>query len=108
MRKILISLLFLPLVCFAHPNSVVYNVTNDTVLHGSLCCEEVSIASISKLMTVYTVLQYNQNMDEKLTVTGNKVVNTKLLKGMILARQELINLALVSSDNLAAFHISYE
>ena len=106
MRKILISLLFLPLVCFAHPNSVVYNVTNDTVLHGSLCCEEVSIASISKLMTVYTVLQYNQNMDEKLTVTGNKVVNTKLLKGMILARQELINLALVSSDNLAAITLA--
>ena len=106
MRKILISLLFLPLACFAHPNSVVYNVTNDTVVHGSLFCEEVSIASISKLMTVYTVLQYNQSMDEKLTVTGNKVTNTKLRKGMILTRQELINLALVSSDNLAAITLA--
>jgi D-alanyl-D-alanine endopeptidase (penicillin-binding protein 7) len=106
MRKILISLLFLPLACFAHPNSVVYNVTDDRVVQGSLDCKEVSIASISKLMTIYTVLQADQNLNEKLTVTGNKVNNTKLKKGMILTRRELIDMSLISSDNLAAMTLA--
>jgi serine-type D-Ala-D-Ala endopeptidase (penicillin-binding protein 7) len=102
MRKILLTLIFLPLVTFAKANSVVYDITNNIVIDGSLTSNEVSIASISKLMTIYTVLQANQNLEEKITVTGNKLNNTKLSKGMILTRLELINMSLISSDNLAA------
>jgi len=106
MRKILVILLFFPLIGLSQPNTVLYNITSDTVLNGSLDCEEVSIASISKLMTVYTVLKSKQNLTEKLTVRSNKTPNTKLSKGMILTRLELINLSLISSDNIAAITLS--
>jgi D-alanyl-D-alanine endopeptidase (penicillin-binding protein 7) len=106
MRKILISLLLLPLMAMATTNTVVYNVTSNQVISGDLIEEKVSIASISKLMTVYTVLTQNQPMDEKLTVKGNKVPNTKISKGMVLTRYDLLKLALVGSDNLAAVTLS--
>ena len=106
MRNILITLLFSPLLAFAGANTVVYNVTHDTVLDGSLGEQEVSIASISKLMTIYTVLKSNQDMSEKLTVTSGKINHTKLNKGMVLTRQELVNMSLISSDNLAAVTLS--
>jgi len=106
MRKLLLTLLFSPLLAFAGANSVVYNITHDTVLDGSLGEKEVSIASISKLMTIYTVLKSNQDMSEKLTVTSNKINHTKLNKGMILTREELVNMSLISSDNLAAVTLS--
>lgn len=102
MNKFLITLLFLPLSVLASTNSVVYNITNNQVIAGSLDKNEVSIASISKLMTVYTVLSAGQDMSEKLTVTHGKTTNTKLSKGMRLTRKDLIELALVSSDNVAA------
>ena len=102
MRKFIILLMMLPLAAFAAPNAVVYNITNQQVISGSLYSEEVSIASISKLITVYTVLPEHQDLEETTTVTGNTMPNTFISKGMTLTRLELINLALVSSDNLAA------
>ena len=106
MNKFFISLLFLPLSVFANTNSVVYNITNNQVIAGSLDKNEVSIASISKLMTVYTVLSAEQDMAEKLTVTHPKTSNTKLIKGMRLTRRDLVELSLVSSDNLAAITLA--
>lgn len=102
MRKFLFLLLILPLAAFSETNTVVYNMTNHQVISGSLESNEVSIASISKLMTAYTVLSENQDLSEKLLVTGKKMPNTFVSKGMSLSRYELLNLALVSSDNLAA------
>ena len=102
MRKIILLLTLLPFLAFAKTNAVVYNVTNNQVIHGNLVDTEQSIASISKLMTVYTVLRAEQDLDEKLTVRSNRTPNTKLQKGMRLTRRELIDLALVSSDNIAA------
>lgn len=107
MRKILLTLIFLPLFAFATTtNSVVVDMTTNKVIHGSLNDQEVSIASISKLMTIYTVLSSQQDLEEKLTVTANKTSNTKLAKGMRLTRDDLIELALVSSDNLAAITLA--
>jgi D-alanyl-D-alanine endopeptidase (penicillin-binding protein 7) len=106
MKKLLLSLLLSPLIALATTNTVVYNVTSNQVISGDLIEEKVSIASISKLMTVYTVLTQNQPMNEKLTVKGNKVPNTKISKGMVLTRYDLLMLALVSSDNLAAITLS--
>jgi D-alanyl-D-alanine endopeptidase (penicillin-binding protein 7) len=107
MKKILLTLIFLPLFAFANSNSVVYNITTQEVIDGSLDSYEMSIASISKLMTVYTVMSSNQDLDEKLTVNVPKhITNTKLSKGMVLTRKDLINLALVSSDNIAAITLS--
>ena len=106
MKKLLISLLLSPLIAMATTNTIVYNVTSNQVISGDLIEEKVSIASISKLMTVYTVLTKNQIMSEKLTVNGNKVPNTKISKGMVLTRHDLLKLALVGSDNLAAVTLS--
>jgi D-alanyl-D-alanine endopeptidase (penicillin-binding protein 7) len=106
MTKFLITILFLPLSVFAHTNSVVYNITNNQIVSGSLDTSEVSIASITKLMTVYTVLKQEQNLDEQLTVDNTKTSTTRLKKGMKLTRLDLINLALISSDNKAAITLS--
>jgi D-alanyl-D-alanine carboxypeptidase len=106
MRKLLLTLLFLPLFAFAEANTVVYNVTNDTVIRGALDHEQVSIASISKLMTVYTVLNANQDLTENLRVVSPRTTNTRLVKGMTLSRLELIKLSLISSDNLAAITLA--
>jgi D-alanyl-D-alanine endopeptidase (penicillin-binding protein 7) len=101
MLKIFIFLL-LPFAAFAQPTAVAYDITNDKILEGSLDNSELSIASISKLMTVYTILKENQDLDEILTVTSKKTPNTKISKGMSLSRLDLIKLTLISSDNLAA------
>jgi D-alanyl-D-alanine carboxypeptidase len=106
MTKFFITLLFLPLSVFAHTNSVVYNITNNYVVSGSLDNSEVSIASISKLMTIYTVLKQEQDLNERLIVDNTRTPTTRLSKGMSLTRLELINLALISSDNKAAITLS--
>lgn len=106
MRKIIILLTLLPILAFAKVTTVVYNVTNKQVIQGSLDQSEVSIASISKLMTVYTVLKADQDMNEKLTVRNKKTPTTKLVKGMRLTRRDLVELALVSSDNVAAITLA--
>jgi len=102
MIKYLLILFLLPILCFAKPTTVIYNITSDQVIDGSLNSTEVRVASITKLLTIYTVLVSNQDLDEKLTVTSKKLVNTKLTQGMKLTRKELINMALISSDNVAA------
>lgn len=102
MKKLLLLLLLFPTILLARTQTVVYDVTDDRVVQGWNSNDEVSIASISKLMTVYTVLKHGQDMDEKLTVTGNRTPNTFINKGMTLTRKELVELALISSDNLAA------
>ena len=106
MRKILSILLLVPILSFASTNVVTYDVTNQRVLDGSLDSSMVSIASLSKLMTVYTVLRENQDLNEKLGVESKQTPNTKIHKGMVLTRYDLINLALVSSDNLAAITLA--
>lgn len=106
MRKILLILLLLPVLSYGNPNTVVYNVTTGNVVRGSMESNPVSIASISKLLTVYTVLRENQNLDEVLTVNSSRTPHTKLAKGMKLTRRELVNMSLVSSDNLAAITLS--
>lgn len=106
MRKFLITLFLLPTLAFAQPSVVAYNVTSGTVLNGTMESPEVSIASITKLMTIYTVLKLEQDLDEVLTVGLHKTPNTVLTKGMQLSRRELINLALIYSDNIAAITLS--
>lgn len=101
MRKILFILLFVPTLAFAKATTVVYNITDQHVLSGELSSPSRSIASISKLMAVYTVLIENQPLDETLLVKGKPVTNTRLTAGMQLTRHDLIKLSLIGSDNLA-------
>jgi len=65
------------------------------------------IASITKLMTALVVLDANQPMDEKLGITSAEIRGTagagsRLPKGAMLSRADMLHLALMSSENRAA------
>lgn len=85
-----------------NPNVLLINVTDNNVLENTLPEHRGSIASISKLMTVYTVLTAKQDMDEVIPVVSTLSNHTRLSKGMHLSRKDLIMLSLIHSDNLAA------
>ena len=106
MKQILILLFLFPLLALAKSETVVYNVTDNLVILGNLSESQMSIASISKLMTVYTVLNANQNLDKNILVQAKHLNNTKISRGMTLTRLELIKLSLICSDNLAAQTLS--
>jgi len=68
----------------------------------------VPIASITKLMTALVVLEAGQPMDQVLTITADDVRGTagngsRLAAGYRLSRQDLLHLALMSSENRAAY-----
>ena len=65
------------------------------------------IASITKLMTAIVVLESGSNLNEMLTITDDDVdylkgTNSRLGVGTRLAREEMLLLALMSSENRAA------
>ncbi len=61
------------------------------------------IASVTKLMTAYVVLESRASLDEKVTIQRQKIEGSRVLvDGMRVTRSELLYLALISSDNLAA------
>jgi D-alanyl-D-alanine endopeptidase (penicillin-binding protein 7) len=67
----------------------------------------VPIASITKLMTALVVLEAGQPLDQLLTLTSADVRGTvgsgsRLAPGFKLSREDLLRLALMSSDNRAA------
>lgn len=65
--------------------------------------ERMPIASISKLMTAYVVLESKADLDEKVTIVAHTVQGSRILKpGMVVTRGELLHTALIASDNLAA------
>ena len=66
---------------------------NGIILEGSHTTDVRSIASITKLMTSMVVLDSGQSLSEKIP---------KKLHNRIFTRQELLNLAIVKSDNNAA------
>jgi D-alanyl-D-alanine endopeptidase (penicillin-binding protein 7) len=68
----------------------------------------VPIASITKLMTALVVLEAGQPMDEMLAITADDVRGTpgshsRLAPGARLSREDLLRLALMSSENRAAY-----
>ena len=68
----------------------------------------VPIASITKLMTALVVLESGQPMDEKISITRDDVRGTaggasRLAPGARLSRADLLHLALMSSENRAAY-----
>ena len=68
----------------------------------------VPIASITKLMTALVVLDARQPMGEMITITradvqGTRGNSSRLAPGMRLSRADLMHLALMSSENRAAY-----
>lgn len=65
------------------------------------------IASITKLMTAMVILDANLDLDEKITITRSdrdtiRLTGSRLEYGARLSRGELVQLALMSSENRAA------
>jgi D-alanyl-D-alanine endopeptidase (penicillin-binding protein 7) len=65
------------------------------------------IASLTKLMTAMVILDAGLDLDEKITITRDdrdlvRLTGSRLEYGATLSRQELLQLALMSSENRAA------
>ncbi len=82
---------------------LLYDRKNNTIRQQLNINDQMPIASITKVMTVYTVLDSRAPLDEMLTVDRQKLETSKVLKiGSKVSRLELIQLSLIASDNLAA------
>jgi D-alanyl-D-alanine endopeptidase (penicillin-binding protein 7) len=74
-----------------------------TVLEGVDIHERMPIASVSKLVTAYVVLESGADLDEKVKVAPSSTDHSKILRvGTLITRRELLHMALIASDNLAA------
>lgn len=83
------------------PSAMLIEVESGRVLHATNEQSTISIASMTKVMTVLAIMEARQDLDEVLTVTGRES-SSRIRRGMRLSRRDLIELTLVSSDNLAA------
>lgn len=91
----------------ASASALVIDQANGTMLYAKNIGARQPIASITKLMTAMVVLDGNQPLDEKISVTEDDVDHIKfstsrLTVGSVLTRFELLQLALMSSENRAA------
>ena len=71
---------------------------------------KLPIASISKLMTAMVLLDSNANLDEFIAISSDDIdtlrnTSSRLQVGMQLKRRDLLLLALMSSENRAAFSL---
>jgi D-alanyl-D-alanine endopeptidase (penicillin-binding protein 7) len=74
-----------------------------TVVEGINIHERLPIASVSKLVTAYVVLESHADLDEKVKVLPSPIEHSKILRvGSMVTRRELLYMALIASDNLAA------
>ncbi|HEX6571617.1 MAG TPA: serine hydrolase, partial [Steroidobacteraceae bacterium] len=85
----------------------IFDGSNSAVLASRHENTPAPIASITKLMTALVVLEADQSMDEMLTITAADVRGTagsgsRLWPGARLSRNDLLQLALMSSENRAA------
>ena len=80
---------------------VVYNLDRKTYVEGQQAHQVISIAIITKLATAMVIIDAGQDLDQKLKVRGSETSN-RIKPGMTLTRRELMQLLLVTSDNLAA------
>jgi len=61
-----------------------------------------SIASITKMMTAIITLDAHLDMDELIRIEAVKGISTHMRIGQLISRSDLLHIALMSSDNLAA------
>ena len=83
-------------------NYIVKDLDTGEVFKEKNSQEVRSIASITKLMTAIVVLNARQNLNEVITVRKTNGIHSRLPNGTKLTRSDLLLLALMSSDNVAA------
>ena len=91
----------------ASASALVIDQASGAMLYAKNIGARQPIASITKLMTAMVVLDGQQSLDEKVSVTEDDVDHIKfstsrLTVGSVLTRFELLQLALMSSENRAA------
>lgn len=91
----------------ASAKALVFNQETGEILYAKHTGVATPIASLTKLMTAMVVLDANQPMDELVTVTAADVdaikgTSSRLPIGTTLTRREMLQLALMSSENRAA------
>ena len=91
----------------ASASALVIDQSSGALLYAKNIGARQPIASITKLMTAMVVLDGNQALDEKISVTEEDVDHLKfsisrLTVGSVLTRFEMLQLALMSSENRAA------
>jgi D-alanyl-D-alanine endopeptidase (penicillin-binding protein 7) len=91
----------------ASANVIVLDAEGDNLIYAKAADEVTPIASVTKLMTAMVVLDAHQPMDELLDVDMQdfdflKGSSSRLRLGAQLSRREMLNLALMSSENRAA------
>ncbi len=106
LRKIFAGLLLLPLLSSSGAKQVTAQSWLVSDPQGKLIQSENidqvrSIASITKLLTVITILDAHQNLDEQITLS-KKIRDRLPRKVNTLSRRQVIELAMVNSDNRAA------
>jgi D-alanyl-D-alanine endopeptidase (penicillin-binding protein 7) len=65
-----------------------------------------SIASITKMMTAIVILDAHLDLDEQIRIERVKGISTHMRIGQTISRGDLLHIALMSSDNLAAKTLS--
>lgn len=91
--------------------AVVQDQTSGAVLFQKNSDAVVPIASITKLMTAMVVLDSKPNLDEMLAISDEDVdtlrgSHSRLAVGTRLSREDMLRLALMSSENRASFSLS--
>lgn len=99
LKRILISLLLLPLFAYSQAYGV-YD-TNSRQFQQELNSTDVrSIASITKMFTAATIVRSGVDMSEAVKVQGT--AGGRFARGSMVPRIDLFKAMLISSDNLAA------
>lgn len=82
---------------------LLFDYKTNRVVEGENIHVQRPIASITKLMTAYVVLESHANLDEEIKITHLRIENSPVLKnGNSTTRRELLYLTLIASDNKAA------
>ncbi|HEY0767950.1 MAG TPA: serine hydrolase [Steroidobacteraceae bacterium] len=86
--------------------ALVLDATHSSVLYSRRSDVAMPIASITKLMTALVVMDAGQPLDERLEISAEdrsyRKGRSRLAPGTTLSRGDLLHLALMSSENLAA------
>lgn len=109
MKKLLVAFMLLSsTVAYAAkpkqepPTYVLWELDTDTVIDERNSDTVRPMASITKLMTAFVVMNSGIDLEETVKVTGSVESSSRIRRGQLVTRGRLLELTLVNSDNLAA------
>jgi serine-type D-Ala-D-Ala endopeptidase (penicillin-binding protein 7) len=100
MKKLLITLLLMPLLASAQGSYALYDYEREEFQVASNVYQQRPIASVTKLFTAVMIDRSGVDLDEKVKVTGRS--GGKVPRGTMMTRYDLMRAMLISSDNRAA------